>query len=57
MKFWFDDVKDELLKKYGEKSGEKLFYLLSDLIDEAEVYSVNQIIGNLLDRDYKGDYR
>ena len=56
MKDWFDDVSLEIIEKYGEKAGNKLSALLSELIDQGEVHSVNQLIGNLLDRNYKSEY-
>jgi inactivated superfamily I helicase len=56
MSYWFDDISLEIIEKYGEKAGNKLSDLLSELIDQGEVHSVNQLIGNLLDRNYKSEY-
>ena len=42
MKCWFDEVRDNIL---------------SDLVDDGKVHEVNKLLGNLLDRDYKKDYK
>jgi hypothetical protein len=57
MKCWFDEVREEINQKYGKEVGEKLNNILSDLVDDGKVYEVNKLLGNLLDRDYKKDYK
>jgi hypothetical protein len=57
MKCWFDEVREEINQKYGKEVGEKLSNILSDLVDDGKVHEVNKLLGNLLDRDYKKDYK
>jgi hypothetical protein len=57
MKCWFDEVAAEVNQKYGKETGDKINQILSYLIDDGEVYQVNKLIANLLDREYKKDYK
>lgn len=58
---WFDAVKPELTSKYGLEVGAKLANLIIEIdrngtLESDQAFRINQLIGNLLDKDYKRDY-